>query len=292
MQTAEPVTEFLHYIVLFGLLAFFLLWVARSQGFFVLSYPKEHKNELKLSAVFALFAIYLSIAMLFSPLLLRLIQMLYVSTHPGSLPPIAVIGWVQLVVLACIFLLFFLYCRAHDAILFKRIWKDYSIPDPKTIPQDMFIGAMTYVIGFPLVVVIGQIADLLIYYIFGVENYEQVAVRYLKNTLASPGMLTVALFAILIAAPMIEEFLFRGCLQTYFKRFVRPSRAILLSSLAFALFHFSPSQGIGNISLLISLFTFALFLGFIYERQASLFASIGLHMTFNTVSTIRILFFQ
>jgi membrane protease YdiL (CAAX protease family) len=70
-----------------------------------------------------------------------------------------------------------------------------------------------------------------------------------------------------------------------------PRNAILLSALCFALFHFAPSQGIGNISLVGSLFLFALFLGFIYERQASLFASVGLHMTFNTVSTFRILFY-
>ena len=70
-----------------------------------------------------------------------------------------------------------------------------------------------------------------------------------------------------------------------------PKKAIVFSALCFALFHYAPSQGMGNISLLATLFLFALFLGFIYERQASLFASIGLHMTFNAVSTFRILFF-
>jgi membrane protease YdiL (CAAX protease family) len=65
--------------------------------------------------------------------------------------------------------------------------------------------------------------------------------------------------------------------------------AILLTSLAFALFHYSGSQEIGNVSLIASLFTFALFLGFIYEKQSSLFASIGLHMTFNLASALRIL---
>jgi membrane protease YdiL (CAAX protease family) len=70
-----------------------------------------------------------------------------------------------------------------------------------------------------------------------------------------------------------------------------PKKAIIFSALCFSLFHLAPSQGIGNISLVASLFLFALFLGFIYERQASLFASIGLHMTFNAVSTVRILFF-
>src|SRR3989304_2390656 len=66
---------------------------------------------------------------------------------------------------------------------------------------------------------------------------------------------------------------------------------IFLAGLCFALFHLAPSQGLGNISLIVSLFAFSCYLGFIYEKRGSLFASIGLHMTFNAVSTFRILFF-
>ena len=140
--------------------------------------------------------------------------------------------------------------------------------------------------------VVGQTADLLLYVLFGFEGYEQVAVQYLKMTLTSPLLLSVALFTVIITAPVIEEFLFRGFLQNYLKRYLGKKAAILSSSLCFALFHLAPSQGLGNISLAISLFIFACFLGFIYERQKSLFASIGLHMTFNLVSTLRILFIQ
>ena len=59
--------------------------------------------------------------------------------------------------------------------------------------------------------------------------------------------------------------------------------------MCFALFHFSSLQGVGNVSLILTLLVFGGFLGFIYERQSSLFASIGLHMTFNVASTLRIL---
>ncbi|MGL5263711.1 MAG: lysostaphin resistance A-like protein, partial [Candidatus Rhabdochlamydia sp.] len=120
-------------------------------------------------------------------------------------------------------------------------------------------------------------------------NYEQVAVRYLKKSIYSPSQLIPALIMIVCAAPIIEELLFRGCLQSYLKRYMKSSLAIIFSSLCFSVFHFSFSQGIGNVSLLFSLFVFALFLGFIYERQGSLFASIGLHMTLNVVSVVRIL---
>ncbi len=288
---ATDYVEYFQVILFFGLLSCTLLWIAKSRGYFVLPFAGEKKTHLiHFKMVLAVFAIYLGMTMLVAPLMLHLIKSSYHLFSKENLP-IAVLGWVQMFVLIAIFSLFYLYARGQDPGLFKRIWKDWSIPHPKPILTDFLMGIMTWLISFPLVIAIGQLVDMVLYFFLNFENYEQVAVRYLKTTLSSPPMLAVALFTILLAAPIIEEFLFRGCLQTFFKRYVHPKGAIILSSLCFSLFHFAPSQGLGNVSLVISLFTFALFLGFIYERQASLFASIGLHITFNTVSTCRILFF-
>jgi membrane protease YdiL (CAAX protease family) len=99
----------------------------------------------------------------------------------------------------------------------------------------------------------------------------------------------MSVVSVVIFAPIIEEFLFRGCLQNYLKLHFGTKAAIQLSALCFALFHLTPSQGIGNFSLAVSLFLLGLFLGFLYEKQNSLFASVGLHMTFNTVSALRII---
>jgi uncharacterized protein len=288
---SQDYVEYFQGIFLFGLLGCILLWAAKSKGYFVLPHPTERKaHAINFKTVVVVFAIYLGMTMLVAPILIHLIKASH-SLFSNENLPVAVLGWVQMLTLIGIFLLFYLYSKTQDPSLFKKIWKDRSIPHPKPIATDFLMGVMTWFISFPLVIAIGQFADMLLYFFFRFENYEQVAVRYLKTTLNSPPMLAIALFTILLAAPIIEEFLFRGCLQTFFKRYVRPKRAIVLSALCFSLFHFAPSQGIGNISLVASLFVFALFLGFIYERQASLFASIGLHMTFNTVSTCRILFF-
>ena len=282
---------FFQSIFFFGLLFVFFLWIAKSKGYFSLSHlPEKQVKCVRFQSVVILFAIYLGMTMLVAPLLVHLIQAAYSIFTRNNLP-FSVLGWVQLLILSGIFLLFYLYSKAQDPVLFKKIWKNWNIPHPKPILTDFLMGILSWIIGFPLVIAVGQLVDMLLYLFFQFDNYEQVAVHYLKTTLESPPMLAVALFTILIAAPVIEEFLFRGCLQTFFKRFVAPKKAIVLSALSFALFHFSLSQGIGNISLIASLFTFALFLGFIYERQASLFASIGLHMTFNFVSTFRIIFF-
>jgi membrane protease YdiL (CAAX protease family) len=275
-------------IILFGLVSGILLWIAKSKGYFVLPYSfAERKSLINIKTVLIVFAIYLGMTMLVAPVSVHLMKAMFKNESF----PAAAFGWVQLLTLGGIFLLFYLYAKTMEPGFFSKIWKDRSIPRPKPVWTDFLMGVMSWFISFPLVILVGQIVDVLLYYFFGFENYEQVAVRYLKTTLKSPPMLAVALFTILIAAPVIEEFLFRGCLQTFFKRYFPIKGAIAMSALCFSLFHYAPSQGIGNVSLVASLFVFALFLGFIYERQASLFASIGLHMTFNTVSTCRILFF-
>jgi membrane protease YdiL (CAAX protease family) len=284
------IENYLQAIFIFGLIGGILAWTAKSYGFFHLPHFKEEKTNLvSFKTVIVVFSIYLGMTMVIAPLIAHHLRPFFQTFSQSTL--FELLSLLQLLTLGCIFLLFYLYCKALSPHLFGRIWKDRSVPHAKSISVDFLLGIATWLIGFPFVVVIGQLADMSLYFFFEFKSYEQVAVRYLKTTLGSPEMLTVALITILIAAPIIEEFMFRGCLQTYFKRYTSPKNAIILSALCFSLFHFSSSQGVGNISLIASLFLFALFLGFIYERQASLFASIGLHMTFNTVSTLRILFF-
>ena len=283
-------TESLYYILFFGILSALILVIAKANGFF--RFPHERRTDLALTgrALCIFFGIYLFSTLLLATVLLFFARKIYGSQHPTIPLPLEVFSFIQITTLAVIFLLFFLYARAYDFPLIKRIWKA-PVKNAVSIPFDVGMGMLTWIIAFPLVATIGECMDLLVNLLFGIQNYEQVAVRYLKRSISSLPSMIIPLVTILLAAPIIEEFLFRGCLQTYFKRKMGIKSAIALSSLCFALFHFAPSQSVGNLSLLVSLFTFSLFLGFIYERQASLFASISLHITFNTLSTIRIIFF-
>jgi hypothetical protein len=175
-----------------------------------------------------------------------------------------------------------------DPHAMRAIWKNRLRHD--SLGKDIAIGFAAWCISMPIVAFASQLLDLVISLLVQTEGPDQVAVRYFKSTFGSPGQMTIALFTILIMAPVLEEFLFRGCLQTFVKKRLGPKAAILISSVIFALFHFSPSQGISNFSLLPALFIFAGFLGFTYERQGSLLASITLHATFNATSALRILF--
>jgi len=270
-------------ILLFGAIGAFTNWFAWSRGFYQLHPAPSIPIHLK--QVVGVFAIYMGMMLFVAPLIARML----ISLSSPSTPPVSMINSVQVLILAAVMVSLILFCRSQGKEEMKKIWKNRAVPHCQPIYYDIGLGMLTWLLSFPIVAVIGQFLDLLIYLAAGVETYEQVAVRYLKNTLVSPSQLTIALLTILIIAPAIEEFLFRGCLQTYFKRQLGTKAAILMTSFCFALFHFSSTQGVGNISLIGSLFVFALFLGFIYERQSSLFASIGLHMTFNFASAMRIL---
>ncbi|MCX6987451.1 MAG: CPBP family intramembrane metalloprotease [Chlamydiae bacterium] len=291
-QAPSLFSEIIESMLLFGILALVLNLIARSKGFFHLGARPliAHQYGLGLSQVVTCFGIYLGYSLLFVPLLSKIIQHFF-SMAFHERPPIIFFSWIQLITVTLTMISLYLYSDNKDSQLLKYILKNRSIPNPSSKTGDFVYGAMSWILGFPVAAFIGQVSDLAIYLVAGIQTYEQVAVKYLKMTIHSPIMLCIALFTILIAAPVTEEFLFRGMLQSWLKKKMGTKPAIITASLAFALFHLSASQGLGNISLALSLFSFACFLGFIYEKKASLYASIGLHVTFNTVSTFRILFF-
>ncbi len=297
-MTDSSVTSFIieniESIFFFGILALAMNLFARSKGFFQLN--KSHacpaKEALGFKNVASTFAIYIVFSVVVAPALAYILKQLLSWLSPRGSPSVFLFSYLQLVTTLLILYSLFAYCRAQNQEMMKKIWKDNTLPNRSPIIIDWIYGALTWILGFPVVAAIGQLCDFIIYLFFGMQAYEQVAVRYLKMTLGSAPMLLIALFTILIAAPIIEEFLFRGMLQTWVKNKLGTKAAIIISSICFSLFHLAGSQGLGNISLAISLFSFACFLGFIYEKKSSLFASIGLHMTFNAVSTFRILFFS
>lgn len=273
--------DYLTAILLFGTLGLFTLLIAKSQGFFHIQ--ARHIIYFPLGQLLGIFTIYLSMILLGLPILATYFKFIY----PGSSFPAFMLSWLQLFIIAATFFLIrMLLCSQHRTI-WKQIWRKKN--NRQTIIQDIGVGILAWLISFPLVSAVGQLCDFLIYVFFHLETYEQVAVRYLKQSIHSLSQLIPALLMIVCAAPIIEELLFRGCLQSYLKRYMKTTSSIVFSSICFSVFHFSLSQGIGNISLLLSLFIFALFLGFVYERQGSLFASISLHMTLNIVSVVRIL---
>lgn len=193
------------------------------------------------------------------------------------------LGWHRLLVILTGVIGVFWYMRISGVqtnFIFHR-----ASPKSSSNSKAFLTGALTWLLAFPLVTIIGHLSAILEKLLTpDFIQHEQVAVGYLKSLQDSPLLFwsTAFLFAILV--PIFEEILFRGFLQTRFRCFLKPIPAILLTSLIFTLLHFSIEQGVSNIELLSSLFVLSCFFGFLYEKKENLWASIGLHVTFNTIS--------
>lgn len=82
-----------------------------------------------------------------------------------------------------------------------------------------------------------------------------------------------------IAAPICEEFVFRGVIQSSYEKYFSPIKAVLVAGLLFALFHLR-FQGFAG------LLPITLILGFTYWRTRSIVASMVVHFANNLFSVI------
>lgn len=252
-------------------LSFIISWVAYAKGYYNLPYKNFKGPLISLQDVLIYFFIFIGVYFLLLPLFPKLI-----------------LGHILAFSLTA--LIFFLYSYCSDPKTMLAVWKDRNFPGALSLKADGEMGLIFWVIAMPVVATITYLAEILTSLFVTPTGKEQVAVRFLKESLSNPSTSIVAFFSILIVAPLFEEFLFRGILFSYLRTKFRAYTAIFLSSFIFSLFHFSPSQSIENIPLLLTLFAFGSYLGFAYEKTRSLFTSILLHVTFNSISVIRIIF--
>lgn len=86
-----------------------------------------------------------------------------------------------------------------------------------------------------------------------------------------------------IAAPVTEELIFRGCLYGILRKSSGRLPAIMVSSILFALIH-------GHLPSLPGLLILAVGLALVYERCGSLWAPISMHAAFNGLTIIAAIF--
>lgn len=260
-----------------------LLWIAVRRGFFI-GWRGVQKPLVPPTLLLMLgaFAIYFSI---------------------GALGPLLFSKWIksfnlnrsieQATLLNCmtggaILVALVLYVRMIYSPISQSMWR--RLPE-RDLKSDVSFAIMACLVSFPLVVCVGQILEIFVYLFFHtLQLPDQLVISFLKTTFEKPLYFFFATFSIIIFAPAIEELLFRGFFQSYLRRYFNAPIAIMLSSAAFSLFHFSKDQGLGNIPIIGSLFVLANFLGFVYERQGSLLSPMILHAAFNILSIANLYF--
>ncbi|MGB7977693.1 MAG: type II CAAX endopeptidase family protein [Chlamydiales bacterium] len=267
----------------FGLLALLLLFIGVRRGFF--HFPLlDWEVPVRLVHLIGAFAIYFIVTYLGSKLAITFLKKEIMANYMGYS------SWLNFGVSAAVFMFLALYMIALPPPLRKAILSRSG--GARSAAGDVSNALYAWILAFPLVLFLSQALEWMVTKLFQVTTLpDQIAVKFLKSTFENPTYFILAVLSIIILAPLIEETLFRGFLQTYIRQHLGRRQAILITSACFSLFHYSAGQGLGNISIILSLFILSLFLGFLYEKQGSLFAPMILHSLFNTVSVINLYLF-
>jgi membrane protease YdiL (CAAX protease family) len=270
-------------ILTFGLIAALALNIGVRRGFF--QFPTAEWNvPIRLIHVLGAFAIYFFVSTFVASFFVAALRTQIIGNYIGYT------SWFNFLISLLIFLLLLLYLFCLPKPVRTGIL--HRAATPLSFKQDIGTAFTSWVLSFPLVLTLNQILEQILLKVFQLPQLpDQLAVHFLKSTFENPLYFFLALLSIVVLAPLIEETLFRGLLQTFIRKHLGPKQAIVITAACFSLFHFSIGQGIGNISIILSLFLLALFLGFTYEKRGSLFASVILHATFNSVSAINLYLF-
>lgn len=290
----ELLKEHLQVLQIGVLLALITFWIGWKRGFFKISdLGTSPQPRLRFSDPFFAFVIFLTIEILIVPLI-AIFWVTYFAklklegTHLHL--DTSSQGWVNVLAIYVSALgigIYFFLLRSEAR---KAIWGSQAFLGFWKVVKDLLVGFSTWLISYPAALVIGQIVAIAVLLFFQTPvQVEQTAVKNLKAAISDPVLYWVMMLSIIFIVPVIEEVLFRGFLQTWLKQKLGRKFAIFITAFTFALFHFTSAQGIENFELITSLFVLGCFLGFLFERQKSLWAPIGLHATFNGISVMMIM---
>jgi membrane protease YdiL (CAAX protease family) len=149
-------------------------------------------------------------------------------------------------------------------------------------------GIALFFVAYPLVLVVSASIASLLYWLGWEEIKTQAAVLSLERIKEHPSSFAVLAASIIFWVPFVEEIAFRGFLLSFFLKITSPKIAIAVTSLLFGVFHYSPMQGMSNITIIVSLALLGIFLAALKIKQGTLIAPISLHMTFNLFNILLI----
>lgn len=167
----------------------------------------------------------------------------------------------------CVFVLGFLFFRNLRPVEAFRL-------GVREFPAGLAIGLPAMLLALPFVFLV-QIAA---YHLAGAEAPPQPIVTFLLESTRWTDRAAVAFVAI-VAAPVTEEIIFRGCVYGVSRKFAGRLAALFFSSVVFAVIH-------GHLASLPGLFLLSLALTLAYERSGSLWAPITMHAAFNGLNVV------
>ena len=188
----------------------------------------------------------------------------------------------------------FFYAAAYQAMLFAAVvfFRRFCVARVdfgfKPGLRALAAGAAWALPSFLILAAISAAVSFLTQYFTGGLPRPQYIILQLKNC-GSPAVLAVAVFSIVVFAPVCEELLFRGLIYRTAKGFFAENSAAgarfaaVLTAAIFALAH-------GSAFAFVQLWAVSLILTSLYERSGNIFSCMVCHGAFNALNVACIVF--
>ena len=149
--------------------------------------------------------------------------------------------------------------------------------------SDIKTGLKYYLMVLPVMIAAGFIVDFALRSL-GIEPEQQ---DIINNILSedSLGVLAFMIFFGMLAAPIVEELLFRGFLQSAVRITCNKMQTVLISGFVFALIHW-------NAHVFLQIFILGLMLAYLFEITGSLVAPLTVHICHNTTTLVFLLSYK
>jgi len=162
------------------------------------------------------------------------------------------------------------------------------LPRPESTIDSIMLGTLAFLFVFPVAQSAGMLVGLVQRLMTGTPP-ELVAHETLKALQESPGdpWVLVIMGLVVVAAPVTEEFAYRGLVQQGFRK-LGGSRtgAVLLTSFLFVFMHLTALPEASRYSGMATLVVLSIVLGWLFERTGRLTAPITLHALFNLANLL------
>lgn len=144
-------------------------------------------------------------------------------------------------------------------------------------------GLKNYLIAIPLLALAGVLTNY-ICQITGTSPQQQEITKKVIEEDSTFVLVFMVVFGSL-AAPIVEELLFRGFLQTALYRYLGRWKSIFVSSFFFAIVHL-------NIYVFLQIFLLGILLSYVFDKTKSLVSTIAIHSVHNTATFALLLYFR
>ncbi len=144
----------------------------------------------------------------------------------------------------------------------------------RTVPGDVAKGALSYLAIF-LPILLVSFAYMQLLRAFGCDTEPQEVIKLLREA-ESPITIAALTFIAVVAAPVVEEVIFRGIMLPFLAKHMSVGSAVLLVSFVFAAIHL-------HVPALVPIFLLAIGLSLSYIATGSLTVPIITHACFNAI---------